>query len=250
MKKIIRGFRRILIHWLPNLVMVAGMAAFIQAGLPVLAFGVAIISKWQVLRGGRKLWINNLHDNACDLVVALSSLILMLLTRSDFGLQVGVAAAYYVWLVLIKPKSGPVWMGVQAAVCQFSGLSVIFLLGRAMPQVAVVALAWLVAIIAADHFLVAHEEGAHGIITFIWGLVVAQLAWLLWRWLILYSVLDGRILIPQAALITTIIGYTFGNIYLDHAQKKLSKVRLAEYVLLGFGLFVAIIIGTQWDTRI
>lgn len=250
MRKLFSLLRVFAIHWLPNLVLVAGLVAAIKVGLPALAIGLVLVSKWQVLRGGSKIWLHNLRAQACDLVVALSSLTLLILTRDDFLLQILTATIYYIWLVIVKPRGGPIWVGVQAALCQFVGLSVIFLLGRAMPQMAVVALSWLVALVAVDHFLAAHEEPANLIVSFLWALMVAQLSWLFWRWLIIYSLLSQRILVPQAPLVITILGYTFGNIYLDHARRRLGKVRLAEYILLCFGLFVAIIFGTQWSTRI
>lgn len=250
MNKLFKALRHFLTHWIPNLVLVAGLVFLIQIGLPLLAFLLIAISKWQILRGGRKIWLHNLRDNACDLVVAFSSVALMVLFNDELWLQLLVGVSYYVWLVLIKPRSTPLWMALQAGICQLSGLSVVFLLGRSMPELAVLALAWLVGVVAADHLLIAHQEPAHNIIAFAWGLVVAEFSWLFWRWLIFYALLEEQVLIPQAALVITIFGYTFANIYLDHSRKRLGKVRLAEYVLLCAGLFAAIIIGTQWDTRL
>lgn len=250
MKKLLGALRYFITHWIPNLVLVAGSIFLIQIGLPVLAFLLIAISKWQVLRGGRKIWLHNLRDNACDLVVAFSSLGLMVLLQEDLWLQLLTGATYYLWLVFIKPRSGPLWMALQAGICQLAGLSLVFLLGRTLPEILIISMAWVVGVVAADHLLVAHQESAHNIIVFSWGLVVAQFAWLFWRWLIFYSLLDERILVPQAALVITIFGYTFANIYLDHARKRLGRVRLAEYILLCAGLFIAIIIGTQWDTRL
>lgn len=250
MKKIFKGIIRFITHWIPNLILVAGLVFLIQRGLPTLAFLLIAISKWQVWRGGHKIWLNNLRHNACDLVVAISSVALIIMFEGDLWLQTGIAATYYIWLVLIKPRSGPVGMAVQAGWCQFIGLLAIFLPGRDMPELAVIGLSWLVAMIAADHFLVAHQEPARSLLTLCWGLLAAQFSWLLWRWLIVYGLLGDRLLLPQAVLVITIFGYTFANIYLDHARRRLSKIRLAEYVLLCVGLFIAVIIGTQWDTRL
>ena len=111
-------------------------------------------------------------------------------------------------------------------------------------------MAWLVAVIAADHFLHAHQEPARRVLTLVWGLIVLQISWLLWHWLIVYSLFNGRILIPQAPLVISILGYSLGSIYLDHTQKKLRKRRLAEYLLMGFVLLGVIIVGTKWDTRL
>lgn len=250
MNKLFKAVVRFVTHWVPNLALVCGIVFLIQRGLPALAFLLIFISKWQIWRGGRKIWLHNLRHNACDLTVAISSVAIIIMFDGDLDLQIAVAATYYLWLVLLKPRNGPVGMAVQAGWCQFMGLQAIFLPGRDLPELAVIGLSWLVATIAADHFLAGHQEGARGLLTLCWGLIAAQFSWLLWRWFIVYGLLDDRILMPQAVLVITIFGYTVGNIYLDHARRRLSKIRLAEYVLLCVGLFIAVIVGTQWDTRL
>ncbi|MBI4100860.1 hypothetical protein HY441_00095 [Candidatus Microgenomates bacterium] len=250
MKLLPSWLKNFFIHWLPNAVLVAGVVVLIQANLELLAAALILVSKWQILRGGRKLWLRNLRDNACDLVVAASSLTLLMLLVNDLVVQLVVAGLYLLWLIAIKPLTGHVGVAVQAAVCQFVGLTVLFLLGRTLPQAAVIGLAWLVALVAADHLLAAHHERAHAILMLGWALIVAQASWLFWHWLIVYSFWHNRLLLPQAPIVISLAGYIFGNMYLDHSQSKLRKSRLVEYVVLFFGLAAAIIIGTQWDTRL
>jgi hypothetical protein len=250
MKRFLRALYALFMHWVPNLILVAGLVVLIYYNLLLLSLVLIVISKWQVFRGGRASWLRNLRDEACDLVVAVATIALLVVYQGDWWLTGLVAGFYYIWLVILKPRTGPVWMGVQAAVCQLVGLSVLFLFARSLPMPLIVGGAWLVAIIAADHFLSPHHDPARLILTFMWGLLVAQASWLFWRWLILYSLLGSRVIIPQAPLVLTIAGYVFGNMYLDHTQKRLRKVRLLEYVILSIGLFIAIIIGTRWDTRL
>lgn len=242
--------KQLLTHWLPNLVLVAAVVVLIRARLVPFAVAAIVISKWQVFRAKPKVWPRSIRDNACDLVVATSAITLIWLASADLVLQIAVAGAYYLWLIVIKPLKTHVGIALQSAVCQFAALLVVFLLGRSLPAAAVVALAWLTGLIAADHLLTAFHERAHGIISLAWALLTAEAAWLFWNWLIVYSFFNHRLLLPQAPLVMSMAGYIFGSMYLDHSQTKLGKRRLFEYVVLFAGLTAILIFGTKWDTRL
>lgn len=243
-------FGRLFSFWIPNIALVVGLVVLIRYNLTPLAFALLVISKWQLLLGSPKLWARNIRASGCELIVSFSALIGLVLFSDDHFVQVGVAIAYAIWLLIIKPLTGPAWVALQAGICQLVGLSIIFLLGRAMPQAAVIGLSWLVSVTAADHFLSAHKEPAHTMLMLMWGLIATEMSWLLWHWLIVYSLLNGRVLVPQAPLIISILGYSIGSIYLDHIQKKLRKRNLFEYVIIGAFLLAIIIVGTKWDTRL
>ncbi len=242
--------KRLLTVWLPNLFLVIGIILLIKVGLGLAAFGLLAVSKWQIARGGRKLWLRNLRDGALDIVVGVSAVSLMVIFNHDLLIQVTTAAIYYLWLAVLKPLTGHVSVAVQSGFCQIIGLWVVFLLARRMPAAAVIILAWGIALVAADHLLSAHHERTHAIITLAWGLLVAEASWLFWHWLIVYSFFNQRLLVPQAPLVIGLVGYIFGSMYLDHTRAKLGKRRLVEYVVLGFGLCAVLIFGSQWDMRL
>ena len=237
-------------QWLPNLVLVAALVVLIRFNLSLLAFGLIILSKWQLLIGGPKAWIGNIRDAGCDLIVALSAVSLLVLFNGDLQVQLVIAVLYLGWLIVIEHMQGTIGLAIQAGVCQLAGLSILFLLGRTLPEIVMIGLAWVVALTAADHFLSGQADPARGITALAWGLIVAEISWLLWRWLIVYSLFNGRILVPQAPLVITILGYSLGAMYIDHNNHKLRKVRLFEYLLVCLGLIAVIIFGTNWDTRL
>lgn len=232
-----------------NVVLVVGVTGLILADLVPLALLLVVLSKWQVLLGGWRQWWGNLKSNACDIIVGLSFVALISLPEVLY-VQLGLAAFYLLWLLAIKPQSSPAWVGIQALICQFLGLSVIFLFARVIPSVAVLAGAWAVAYIAAWHFLSTDEEVAWSLLVVVWALLVAELSWLLNHWLITYSLLEGQLLLPQASVIITVVAYCVGRIYLDHRNKRLGKRRLVEYILVCFVLLAIIIAGTPWDVGI
>ena len=240
--------------FIPNLAYVVGIFVLILRDLNPLAFGLVVVSKWQMLIGGPRLWLSNIRDNACDLVVSFSSVALLILYNDFYGqalfVQVGIATLYYVWLVAIKPRAGLGWRGVQALVAQLSGFTALYLFASRLPLAGTILLSWLIAVVAADHFFSTEEEPAHPVLVFVWGLIVAQLAWVFGRWLVVYSILGGEVLIPQAALVITITGYMLGNMYVDHVRKTLRKFQLVGYSLLTFGLFIVVIAATEWTTKL
>src|SRR5688572_4621946 len=189
-------FKRLGTIWLPNLGLVAGIALLIRVNLVLAAFGLLAISKWQIVRGGRRLWLRNLRDGALDIVVGLAAVSLIVILRYDLVAQIVVASAYYLWLAVLKPSHGHISVALQSAFCQLIGLWAIFLLARLLPAAIVVLLSWVVALVTADHLLVAHPERAHLIITLTWALLVAEASWLFWHWSIVYTFFNGRLLIP------------------------------------------------------
>lgn len=242
--------REFIFHTMPNLILVIGLVLLIQFDLSPLAFALLAISKWQLLLGGPRAWIRNFRDNGCDLVVALSAVSAMVLFNDDLVLQSVVAISYGGWLFFLEPLKSKPGIALQAGICQASGLTMLFLLGRSIPELLVIGGSWIVALVAAEHFLSPYEDVSSSIITLGWGLLVAEFSWLMWRWLIVYSLFNGRVLLPQAPLVITIVGYVLGGMYLDHRNRKLKKRRLLEYVLISFGLLLVIIFGTKWDTRL
>lgn len=232
-----------------NLGLVAAVTLLILADLVPLALALVLISKWQMLLGGVRSWWPNLKSNACDLVVGLSFVILISLPEL-IGIKLALAGLYLFWLVVIKPLSSPGWVGIQAATCQFLGLVVLFLFARIVPGLAVIAASWLLAYIAASHFLSTQEEAADPLVVAGWSLLVAEAAWLFWHWLVTYNLAGGQLLLPQIAIVVTVIGYFFGRIYLDHVGRILSRRRLVEYIVVCLLIVGVIAGGTEWNVRI
>jgi hypothetical protein len=240
-----------LIHrWIPNIVLAAGIFLFILLDLLPLAFALFVLSKWQLMFGGYRLWLYNLRDNSCDIVFGSSLIIVMHLVSPDVILQAVLAMFLLAWLLFVKPLESVSGIGLQALLCQFVGISVLFLLANSLPQNLVIFVAWFISTISMYHFLSIFHRPEKTVISFVWGFLVAEIGWLSWKWLIIYQFFDGRVQIPQIALILTILGYSLGSIYKDHAQKSLKKSRLAEYVLVSSFLVGLIIFGTEWVSQL
>lgn len=246
----LRKFGKFLAVGLPNLSLVALLVVLIRLNLDPLALVLLIVSKWQILLVAPRAWWRNLRVSGYEMIVSLSALSALVLFNNDWKIQGTIGVLYWLWLVFLKPKSGEYWVALQASVCQFSGLGILFLLGRTLPEAFVLILAGIIALTAADHFLSVHNDPARGILAGVWALMVVQVSWLLWRWLIVYTLFDGRVLLPQAPIIISSLAYVIGNIYLAHSQKKLRKKILVEYLAIGAAVIAVLLIGTNWDTSL
>jgi hypothetical protein len=62
-----------------------------------------------------------------------------------------------------------------------------------------------------------------------------------------YILLNGWVIVPQAAIVLTALGYCLGGIYVSHRRSQLSRSRLVEYLMIGLVLLAIVIAGTKWN---
>jgi hypothetical protein len=226
----------------------------VQAGLTLIAVLLVLASKWQIIRGGPRLWIHNFWDNIVDIIFVLAVIALLeVYSGTNISLlQLGIVGLYLAWQILIKPHAGVLGHSIQALLTMALAISVIFLMKSPIGIAGMIILAWIVAAAAADHFLitVTDDTSLRKLLSLIWALVVAQAVWLLGHWLVFYPFWGGRVLFPQAMLVIVAMGYIFGIIYFDHHQKRLSRKRLYSYLSLMAVIILVLITGSEWVSRV
>src|SRR3982751_3266676 len=74
---------------------------------------VIVLSKWRMFAVRPRFWAANVRANAIDMMVGLSTVILMAHTDSE-SLQLIAALAYAAWLLLLKPRSTLLYTTAQA----------------------------------------------------------------------------------------------------------------------------------------
>ncbi|HSX48290.1 MAG TPA: hypothetical protein VLF41_02200 [Candidatus Nanoarchaeia archaeon] len=165
--------------------------------------------------------------------------------------QLALAAGYWLWLIYVRaalhddqPHSLPV-----SGIVQFMALSSIFLASALwhFSSAIVVAAVWISSFVAADGLLRGRGERARPVLAAAWALIATQCAWILWTWTINYLLFGGYLIIPQAAVVITAMGYCFGGIYLAHLSSRLSRARLIEYLMIGLLLIGIVLYGTKWS---
>lgn len=216
---------------------------------PYLAVLLVLLSKWRILALRPRYWWAHLKTNMVDILVGLSAVILMYLaTNDEVILQVLIAGAYAAWLLFVKPLSSNRGVMLQAGIAQFVGLTALFHM-YLLPELLVLLTCWLIGYVVARHAISNYDERHVELLAALWGLFVAELGWLAWRWTVVYD-FSLPLMIPQIALIMLVIGFCASRMYHAHKNGTLNKSTLRGTVLFGVALLAVILIFTKWDETI
>jgi len=196
----------------------AGLLLFLVQSFdpPYIAFLVVAMSKWRVFAVRPRFWFANLQANLIDTIVGLSTVTLLWAATGQGAVQFAIAAAFAVWLLVVKPRSKRIWVLLQAGIGQFVGLMALFTVAYAAPVLIVTAAAWLIGFAAARHMLSSYDsETERTLLALIWGFVIAELSWLSYHWTIAYT-LSGELKMPQVALVAAAFGFVAVRFYDNH----------------------------------
>lgn len=243
------------LHVTLNILQAAAAAAFIQLNLLVLALLVALVGKWRVVSiNPYRLW-RNIRANSCDIIVTGSTVLLMNFYSQSLILLGILSAFLLIWLVFIKPASGRGAVALQAACCQFFGMSAVWLIAveRGWHGLLVLGLTAAISYSAARHIglpLGSDQRQERSILPLIWAVLITELGWLAWVWSITYR-LPGDFLVPQIALLSTVLGY-FSAQYMfaqTGQRRRLPSSFIWAQVFFFVLVLVAIIVLTPWTAR-
>jgi hypothetical protein len=234
-----------LAHWGLSVSVPLAVLLLVQLELIWMAVAVILASKWRVIAVQPRHWVANIRTNSLDLFINLSFLV-FLVTAELFVTKLFWTALYIGWLVYVKPQRKDYWVGLQALLLHFLGLSALFVLADDLNETFLIGLAWLIAISGARHFISHFEEPLIGVMTFGWGFFVAQMTWLLNRWLIVYRV-SSDIAFAQIAVIISLIAYVIGSLYFLERKDQLRRKYTRQYTIIGFVILAIIVFMSNWD---
>ncbi len=216
---------------------------------PYLAIALVLLSKWRIFALRPRFWWTNIKANLVDVLVGLSVVGLMYLASGDLIVQIMIMLGYGVWQVVIKPRSGHYGIMAQAGIAQFLSLVVLFSLSAVFNEPFVILASGIVGYVSARHVVSNYEERYVELWATMWGMLLAELAWLLIHWTTAYN-LGLPILIPQIALIMLVIGFCAGRMYHMAKTDKLDRGTLRGTVLFGAILLGVILLFSPWDVTI
>lgn len=141
------------------------------------------------------------------------------------------------------------YAGIKALAMQFASLCALFSAAQVWrwPAAVVMVFAWGSAWLVARGFLLSTSDKQATLLAGVWGLVVAELAWIMSWWMIAYLSPGAYLIVPQAALLVTGLAYVLGGIYRLHRTSQLSRNRLFEYLIVAGVLLLIILAGTHWN---
>ncbi|MCE7936982.1 hypothetical protein DYH10_04330 [Candidatus Saccharibacteria bacterium CPR2] len=248
------------IHFSQNIIVAVLVLVLVKLGLTGVALTLVLISKWRIFAVQPRYWFVNLRANGADIIVGLSLVSILYLMNQNIESenqdlilisQAILAFFYAIWLVYIKPKSSEIFVALQSICALFLGSIALFWVAemKNLPETAVILMVWMMALIAARHFLSSYEEPLIRAISFGWALIVAQLAWLLNRWEIVYSI-SGIVLISQFSIVVTVLAFYCGLAYHMEKTQKLSKPKLIKIMSGACAIILMIIILSDWKVDI
>jgi hypothetical protein len=218
-----------------------------QNGLWPLAVGVVL-----VIELGARIWTpgeRKLMERVPEVLMGVS-VALVIAVAPRLVTQAVVAVAYGVWRWWSAQRSDGQTGLFSLMLVQAAMFEAIFLMaampGWRLPEWLVMVLVWLAAYLSVYSVLARRGERAAGVMAATWALIAVEVSWVLLRWLFVYTVTGGYLLVPQPALILTALAYCFGSIYVSQRQGNLSRGRLTEYLLIGLILIAIVITGTPW----
>lgn len=232
-----------------NLLLPIAVLFLVRLDPPYLAFAIVILSKWRIFALRPRFWWANIKANLADVLVGLSAVALIYLAQGSFGLQILLTVLYELWLIVLKPRSGAHGILLQAGVAQVVGLIALFNFSVVLPEFMVVASCWLIGYVAARHMLSNYEEPYVELLSSIWGLFLAELAWIIYRWTNVYT-LGLPIKIPQIALIMVVVGFCAARMYHLNQEGRMTKSMLRGTVAFGAILLAVIIFFSSWDVTV
>lgn len=245
-----------IVYLLQNIAVPVLVYFFVARELPLMALITVALSKWRVFAAGYHFWLPNLRSNAADIMVGVSTVILMSTAPTSQGGIVTplLAALYGAWLLFLKPRSGTAAVVAQALIGQFYAITSLYLLVDGIWTTAswlVVPVAWVVGRLAARHFLSVHPDiSDRMMIISLWGFIVAQLAWVFWVWNVIYTLPIGIFSVPLISLVITIFSYAAGSIYHSKQLGGISRNFIIQQSLFVVGVLALIIVFTPWTGQV
>ena len=231
-------FHLVLLLALPIVVFVLVRLDFVQ-----LALIMVVLSKWRMFAVRPRFWAANIRANAVDIIVGITIVVFMSHSASAIGLQLLWAVLYGVWLIAIKPRSGLLFISVQAGIGQLCGLSALYLTWAGGPLIGLVFVTGLICFLAARHFFDTFNEPYARLLAYLWGYFGAAIAWLLGHWLLFYQI------VAQPTLLLSVIGYSLAVIYyLDH-HGRLNKGLQRQFVFVMLAIILVVLTFSDWGDK-
>ncbi len=237
-----KGFAHV-VYIILNVLLPLLVLGLVRADFVPFAVAVVLLGKWRMFAVRPRFWGANLRANAIDMIIGVSTVGVMATTATSWT-QLGYAAAWMLWLVFIKPRSGVLWVSVQALLGQVVGLIALFSVWPHASLMWLVIAAGGICYFAAHHFFYSFDEEYSQFLSYVWGFFSASLVWVLGHWLIYYR------FVAQPTLILSVLAFGLGALYyLDHFDKLSAMVRRQIVVVL-ITIILVVLVFSDWGDKI
>ena len=226
---------------------VGSVLVTIVSGSWIIGFILVLLSKWRMFAvRPHYLWLN-VKSNLVDLIVGFSIVLLAFFSGTQIlPVHYVLAAAYVLWLTVIKPRTTEGWNLAQALFAIFIGSTAASILCASLNPALLVILEFIIGYGSARHVLAQNNNMlGSGFPALFFGVVFAEIALLCHSWLIVYTFLKFGIIIPQLAIILTILAFIVERVYrsVEERDGQFRFKDVAVPVLFGLVCLAVVIIG-------
>lgn len=236
-----------LMHMILNLLLaVVSISATVITGNCIIGLILIVASKWRVFAVNHRYWWLNIRSSLVDLIVGISCVLLAYAAGSSFlPVHFVLIAVYAIWLIIIKPRSSMNFAITQALIAILIGTTAATVFAAITDSIVLVISEFIIGYAASHHVLVQGDDKEASFMSIICGLFSAEIAWLSYAWLILYSFASTGIIVSQLAIILTVIMFVYFKIYANVSKNngKLNLRELALPLIFALVIIVVLIIG-------
>lgn len=216
------------LYILLNVLLAVAVLAVVSAiNSPLPAFALILLSKWRVLAVRPRYWFAHVQANMVDIIVSISFVVLLYAAGSGEGgmvVQLVLTLLYILWLLVLKPRARRSLVILQAGTAVFIGTLALYINSFEWTSSMVVVAMWVIGYSAARHVLAAYDEKDLTLMSFIWGLVFAELGWLAFHWTIAYPLpFISGVKLPQITLIITVLSFLAERAYASYHEYKVVR---------------------------
>lgn len=197
---------------------------------PLAALALFLVSKWRIFAVRPRYWFAHLQANLVDIIVGVSTVILINQTGS-LAIQGVVASLFAIWLLFVKPRSSRTFVAIQAGTALFLGINATLAIAYSVDSSVTVAAMWLIGYASARHVISSYDDTHRLFISLVWGLVMAELGWLAYHWSIAYFLPGtGGLQVAQASLIGLMLSFMAERVYSSYMTHE-NGLRAADIIL-------------------
>lgn len=206
-----------------NVGLAVGVALVVYfTGSVWMAITLVALSKWRVFAVRPRYWWVNFQSNIVDFMVSAGITVHLTLVNeaalaTSFKLLLmGVMTLVFIfWLLYLKPRSSRAMVAAQAGSAILVASSALFAVSYSWPASVVVIVMWLIGYSAARHTLSSYDNETNGLfLSLAWGLVFAEIGWILYHWTVAYSLpVFTSVQLPQASIILILLSFVVYKAY-------------------------------------
>lgn len=243
----IRKSRNILssfLHIILNLLLaVISIGITLLTGSPLIGIILVIVSKWRVFAVNHRYWLLNLRSSLVDFIVGFSFVLLAFCAGSNFlPVHAVLMVGYAIWLIFIKPRSSALFTIIQAITAIVLGMTTATIFAAVANSAVLVIPAFIIGYAASHHVLIQREDADASFISLVFGLFSAEIAWISYSWLIIYTIGTTGICVSQVSLILAVLAFAYFEVQ-EGMLKRRNRLKFADVALpVLFSIFVIIVL--------